>query len=248
MAGYSYLDKGPRLFGQLPFFVSQAVKLSEKDGRCVRAHCVGPVTQLALWQPAAHASVMLLFLWLGFACAWLETRSDSEGDFYKFLYHFPAAIACAVLLACEVHIAKYSSTWFRDKSARQGRGAWACPPVVVLLWLSRVCSAGGSAGAERSGADEEALSTATSEVLSGSECLSDAQTSIIIERAQHISLQRRRRRAAGGRSRPEEEVEVQSVEVQSAHVDEEVAQLGGEVEVQRISRQVRLVRGVDSRI
>jgi len=178
MAGYSYLDKGPRLFGQLPFFVSQAVKLSEKDGRCVRAHCVGPVTQLALWQPAAHASVMLLFLWLGFACAWLETRSDNEGDFCQFfLYHFPAAIACAVLLACEVHIAKYSSTWFMDKSARQGRGAWACPPVAVILWLSRVCSVGGSAGTERSEADEELLSGATSEVMSGSECLSDAQTS-----------------------------------------------------------------------
>ncbi|CAK0903147.1 unnamed protein product [Prorocentrum cordatum] len=176
MAGYSYLDKGPRLFGQLPFFVSQAVKLSEKDGRCVRAHCVGPVTQLALWQPAAHASVMLLFLWLGFACAWLETRSDNEGVFYQFLYHFPAAIACAVLLACEVHIAKYSSTWFMDKSARQGRGAWACPPVVVILWLSRVCSVGGLAGTERSEADEELLSGATSEVMSGSECLSDAQT------------------------------------------------------------------------
>lgn len=136
------LGEGPRLFGLFPFYVGRAVELLEKEGRSVRAHCVSPVTRLALWHPGVHVSVMLLFFGLGTLCERLDTRKDNEGELlYPFWWYLMAACACTVLMAFEVHIAKYSSAWFSDKAERLGQAAWECLPIAVMRWFSHTLSA-----------------------------------------------------------------------------------------------------------
>ncbi|CAK0908650.1 unnamed protein product [Prorocentrum cordatum] len=136
-------ESGPYLLGCYPFFVDKVLELKKEKKKATRAHCVGPVMDLALWCPVMHALVMFSFMGLGLL---IGRQSQTRGILdlaYPKLWLALAAGTCFALMCLEVHIAKYSSIWYSDKardlSKNNGHIGWPCMPVQMLHGLLRHC-------------------------------------------------------------------------------------------------------------
>ncbi|CAK0856969.1 unnamed protein product [Prorocentrum cordatum] len=141
-------ESRPYFLGCYPFFVGEVLELKNKEKKATRAHCVGPVMALALWCPVIHALVMFSFMGLGLM---IGRRSQTGGTLdlaYPKLWLALAACTCFALMCLEVHIAKYSSTWYSDKARNQsknnGQIGWPCMPVHMLDGLLRRCCSSSS--------------------------------------------------------------------------------------------------------
>jgi hypothetical protein len=170
------------VLGCFPFFVGGVLRLRDAKKRSPsRAHCVGPVMQLTLWCPVVHALVMFFFIGLGARTMWEKDTGPCLDMLYEDL-HLPeellqacwkkhtdfshptcwfllAVCICIALMCLEVHIAKYSSTWYSEKAAkteanmrvhdnRAEEGSppgrlpirWPCIPVTMVdRLMSRSC-------------------------------------------------------------------------------------------------------------